>query len=149
MKKAHSDEVRGYRIDLTCDTVYLNYTFAAKAARDFLSPEAERLRAIKEAFPSINVVVKAGRTITTTRPTKRLKYKNMEAYIGTMDNADELLAEFETVKLRSKNQPSPYKYVRDWFEDKFPKYREAKIFREDPAAENNPIHLPKQEDKIA
>ena len=137
MKSIRSDEVRGYRIDFSCDTVYLNYTFAAKAMRDFLSPEAKRLKEIKEAFPSISVVVEAGRKITTARRTKRLKYENMEAYIGTMENADELLAEFEIVKLQSKVQASPYKFVRDWFETQFPNYREAKIFREESATKQD------------
>ena len=131
MKKTRSDAVRGYYIDFSCDTVYLNYSFAAAAEKDFLSPEAKRLRAIKKAFPSFEVVVKAGRKITTTRKTKRLTYENMEGYIGTMDNAAELLKAFETVKQESKVQKSPYKYVRDWFEAQFPNYKEAKVFQEE------------------
>ena len=111
--------------------MYLTYSFAAAAERDFLSPEAKRLRAIKKAFPAFQVVVKAGRKITTARKTKRLTYENMEGYIGTMDNAAELLKVFETVKQQSKTQPSPYKHVRDWFESQFPNYKEAKIFQEE------------------
>ena len=131
MKKTRSAAVRGYYIDFSCDTVYLNYSFADAAEKDFLSPEAKRLRAIKKAFPSFEVVVKAGRKITTTRKTKRLTYENMEIYIGTMDNAAELLKAFETVKKQSKKENSPYKYVRDWFETQFPNYKEAKVFQEE------------------
>lgn len=130
MKKTRTDNVRGYRIDFSCDTVYLNYTFAAAAERDFLSSEAKRLREIKEAFPAFKVVVKAGREITATRRTKRLTYENMEEYISTFDNADELLAEFEITKRQSKSSPSPYKFVRDWFEARFPNYKTASIFAE-------------------
>lgn len=139
MKKTRSDNIRGYRIDYACNTVYLNYTFAAKAQRDYLSPEAIRLREIQESFPSFSVVVKAGRTITTPRPTKRLKYVNMEAYISTQANADELLAQFELTKKQSKLAPSPYKYVREWFEASFPKYRESAIFKD----EKEPTPFPK------
>lgn len=130
MKQVRTDKVRGYRIDFSCDTVYLNYTFAAAAERDFLSSEAKRLREIKEAFPAFKVVVKAGREITTTRRTKRLTYENMEEYISTFDNADELLAEFEITKKQSKSSPSPYKFVRDWFEARFPNYKTASVFTE-------------------
>ena len=130
MKKTRTDNVRGYRIDFSCDTVYLNYTFAAAAERDFLSSEAKRLREIKEAFPAFKVVVKAGREITATRRTKRLTYENMEEYISTFDNADELLAEFEITKRPSKSSPSPYKFVRDWFEARFPNYKTASVFAE-------------------
>ena len=130
MKKTRTDNVRGYRIDFSCDTVYLNYTFAAAAERDFLSSEAKRLREIKEAFPAFKVVVKAGREITATRRTKRLTYENMEEYISTFDNADELLAEFEITKKQSKSSPSPYKFVRDWFEARFPNYKTASVFTE-------------------
>lgn len=137
MKTTRKDSVRGYRVDFSCDTVYLNYSFAAKAQRDFLSPEAARLREIKAAFPSIRVMVEAGRKITTARRTKRLTYKNMEAYIGTMDNAEVLLKQFETVKQESKAQRSPYKYVRDWFEAQFPNYKKAKAFQ--PKEENEKV----------
>lgn len=148
MKKTRSDSVRGYRIDFSCDTVYLNYSFAAKATRDFLSPEAKRLREIKEAFPTMSVVVEAGRKITSTRPTKRLTYENMEAYIGTMENADELLTQFNIVKQQSKAQRSPYKFVRDWFETQFPHYKEASAFHDDESEtektdETKPVPLPK------
>ncbi len=135
MKITRSDAVRGYYIDFSCDTVYLNYSFADAAEKDFLSPEAKRLRAIKKAFPSFEVVVKAGRKITTTRKTKRLTYENMEIYIGTMDNAAELLKAFETVKKQSKKENSPYKYVRDWFETQFPNNKEAKVFQEEKTQE--------------
>ena len=142
MKKVRADKVRGYRVDFSCDTVYLNYTFASAAERDFLSDEAKRLRQIRKAFPSFKFVVKAGRNITTTRRTKRLTYKNMEEYISTFDNADELLAEFEITKKQSKTSPSPYKFVRDWFEDKFPSYKVASIF-----AEKDIAKLPPSDDQ--
>lgn len=114
--------VKGYKIDYTANTVFVNHKFYAEAQRDFFSPEAEMLRKIKEAFPSMKVVEKAGKNITTPRPTKRLTYENMAKHINAYDNADELLARFETVKALSAAVKSPYKYVRDWFEAQFPNY---------------------------
>ena len=48
--------------------------------------------------------------------------------MSVFQNADKLLAQFEVVKECSKQQPSPYKFVRDWFEAQFPKYREQPDF---------------------
>lgn len=145
MKKQRLDAVRGYRIDFTTNTVYLDKRFTAAATRDFLSPEAKRLRDIQEAFPQITIITKAGREITTARPTKRLTYKNMEKYISAFENAAELLEVFETVKKKSAPLKSPYKYVRDWFEKTFPDYKIAKPFTEDedkPKEKREPAPLP-------
>ena len=48
--------------------------------------------------------------------------------MNVFQNADKLLAQFEVVKECSKQQPSPYKFVKDWFEDQFPKYKELPDF---------------------
>ena len=48
--------------------------------------------------------------------------------MSVFKNADELLAQFKVVKECSKQQPSPYKFVKDWFEDQFPKYKELPDF---------------------
>ena len=121
---ATNSPAKGYKINYTSNTVYVNHKFYAEAQRDFFSAEAEVLRKIKEAFPSMKIVEKAGRKITTPRPTKRLTYENMEKHIKAYDNADELLAHFETVKALSVVVKSPYKYVRDWFEAQFPNYND-------------------------
>lgn len=42
--------VKGYKIDYTANTVFVNHKFYAEAQRDFFSDEAEMLRKIKEAF---------------------------------------------------------------------------------------------------
>ena len=120
-----SSTIKGYKLDYSSNTVYVNHKFYAEAQRNFFSPEAEMLRKIKEAFPSMKIVEKAGRNITTPRPTKRLTYENMETHIGAYDNADELMAQFETVKSLSQTCVSPYKYVCDWFIAQFPLYAKA------------------------
>lgn len=125
-----NEVVKGYKIDYTANTVFVNYKFYAEAQRDFFSPEAEMLRKIKEAFPSMKIVEKAGKNITTPRPTKRLTYENMVKHIKAYDNAEELLERFETVKKASTVVKSPYKYVRDWFESQFPNYNKPVSFTE-------------------
>ena len=150
MKTKRNDEVTGYKLDFATNTLTVNYKFA-KAMSDYGSPEYRRYKAILADFPDLKVIRKAGRTITTTRPTKRLTYENMEIYMGCFENADELTRRFSIVKRRSKALASPYKYVRDWFEAQFPDYKVSAVFDEEkPAAELIPMLDPilyKQKDE--
>ena len=125
MRKQRKDTTRGYKINFATNTLTLNYKFADAAFNDYGSPEYERMKAILADFPQLQVVVEAGRKITTTRETKRLTYKNMEAYMEQFDNSDELLNMFFKVKKMSKPLASPYKYVCDWFEGQFPDFRDC------------------------
>lgn len=49
--------------------------------------------------------------------------------MGVFQNADELLAQFKVVQECSKQQPSPYKYVLDWFKKEFNTYKEQPDFK--------------------
>lgn len=125
MRKQRADELKGYKIDFVKNTLTLNYKFADAAFNDYGSSEYRRMKDILADFPQLKVIVEAGRKITTTRKTKRLKYENMKIYIEQFDNADELKAMFEKVQLMSKPLASPYKYVQDWFKAQFPNYKEC------------------------
>ena len=125
MRTNRVDTVKGYKLDFATNTLTVNYKFH-RAMSDFGSPEYLRYKEILNDFPQLRVIVKAGRTITTTRPTKRLTYENMEQYIKATGSATALLDEFATVKAQSKASVSPYKYVCDWFTAQFPNYKTAK-----------------------
>lgn len=124
MRTNRVDTVKGYKLDFATNTLTVNYKFH-RAMSDFGSPEYLRYKEILNDFPQLRVIVKAGRTITSTRPTKRLTYENMDSYIGCYENRDELKTAFTIVRQKSKLVASPYKYVRDWFEAQFPDYRNA------------------------
>ena len=120
--KTTRQTIKGYKINYATNTVSLNYKFA-KLAQDIGSPECKLLGQIKEAFPSMKVVVEAGRKIDTTKQKKRLTYDNIAKHIGAYSNADELLENFNLAIETSKPLASPYKYVCDWFYAQFPEYR--------------------------
>ena len=44
----------------------------------------------------------------------------MEDFIAMHRNKDELKAEMDKVRKLSRIQPMPYKYVKTWFENRFP-----------------------------
>ena len=62
MATSSTSPSKGYKIDYSSNTVYVNHKFYTAAQTDFFSGEAEILRNIKEAFPSMKIVEKAGRT---------------------------------------------------------------------------------------
>ncbi len=46
----------------------------------------------------------------------------MEDFIAMHRNKDELKAEMDKVRKLSRIQPMPYKYMKTWFENRFPYY---------------------------
>lgn len=112
---------KGYKIDFATQTLAMNYKFAA-ASKRFGSEEYNLVKSIKDDFPNLKIVTRAGRKITTPRKTKRFTYNNMEKYIRTFENSEELLAMFNLVKDRSATAKSPYKFVCDWFLMQFPDF---------------------------
>ena len=116
-----------YKIDFVNNTLTMTKAFE-DAASNPTSQEYKLLQQIRADFPGLTIIRKTRRAPKKARPTKNLTYKHMEQYMSVFQNADKLLAQFEVVKECSKQQPSPYKFVRDWFEAQFPKYREQPDF---------------------
>jgi len=122
----NNSTVKGYKINFTNNTITMNYKFY-KNAQDITSKEYQLLKAIKEDFPAITLVVEAGRKVTTTQKNKRLTYENMLRHMNSYKNADELVEMFEIVKELSMPLASPYKYVCDWFNTQFPNYKNCML----------------------
>ena len=120
---------KGYKINFATNTLVMNYKFYA-ASQEYGTDENKLVKAILADFPTLTVIVKAGRDVKTTNKNKRLTYENMEKHIRVYENADELLEVFETVKAASAALASPYKYVADWFKAQFPNYKNAVVFND-------------------
>ena len=126
MARTQRHSVKGYKIDFTNNTIIMNYSFA-QAAQDFGSAEYNIIKAIREDYPTMQTVVKAGRKVTTTNKNKRFTYANMEKHIRCYENSDELLNQFHLAQALSQPLASPYKYVCDWFMAQFPNYRNVEV----------------------
>ena len=113
----------GYKINFADSTITVNYKFAA-AMNDTDSEEYKIYKEIMTDFPQLQLIVKSGRVQTKPRYNKSFSYANMEKFISTFDNADELEQRFKLVQEKSKILASPYKYVCDWFKAQFPDYKE-------------------------
>ena len=125
------NNIKGYEIDFKTNTIYMNFKFYEKVSKDIFSKEYEIYQKICKDFPQMKSVTRAGRKTKTCNANKRLTYANMESYIRVQSNADELMAAFVIAKEESKNKPSPYAFVRDWFVKQFPNYKECKILKDD------------------
>ena len=112
---------KGYKINFATNTLVMNYKFYA-ASQEYGTDENNLVKAILADFPTLTVVVKAGRDVKPANKNKRLTYANMEKHISAYENSADLLDVFETVKALSKTAASPYKYVTDWFIEQFPNY---------------------------
>ena len=122
-----ANKIKGYEIDFTTNTLYMNYKFA-EASTEYGTPEYKLLQNIRKDLPNIKMVKRAGRNTKTCNVNKRLTYKNMQEYIRVQENAEQLLASFMLARIESKCAPSPYAFVRDWFVKQFPNYQECKVF---------------------
>lgn len=117
----------GYKIDFKNKIIILNKKFAA-FINQYGSAEYRIYKGLMRDFPHFETVVESGRQQKTPRYNKRFTYDNMEKYISTFANSEELLQIFETVKTKSAPLASPYKYVCDWFKAQFPNYKETPTF---------------------
>jgi len=99
-----------------------------KNACIFGTDEFKTWRAYKKEFPDAVMTTKSIKKNPDKKTRRNLTFKNMVEYMKTQKNSEELLAEFETIKSRSKIQASPYQYVLSWFEAKFEGYNDLKQF---------------------
>lgn len=114
----------GYKFDFAHKTIIMTKTFYKEACKPGTDENAEML-ALQKEHPDFKFISKSARIQKQTRPDKGLSFANMEAYISTYKNAEELLEIFNTVKARAKVTASSKKYVTDWFKAQFPNYNSA------------------------
>ena len=126
----------GYNFDALNNTLTISASFAKKASK-VGSLEYNIILKMRRDFPDLTIQreeKKEGK--------KGLSFVQMENFIAMHRDAKELTSLFEKVKKLSRVQPMPYKYVKAWFEDRFPYYSDQPTFDDDgfivdPATLNN------------
>ena len=106
-----------------------------KQASIFGTDEFKLWREYKKEFPSAKMVTKSIKKNPDQKTRRNMTFANMEAFIKTQANSEELEDEFKTIKQRSKIQKSPYQYVLEWFEAKFDGYDNMDAFMKEKEAE--------------
>ena len=124
-------------------TALVTKTFQ-KNAVVFGTEEFKLWREYLTYFPGAKMTTKDIKKNPNKKTRRNLTFANMVEYMKTQENSEDLLAEFETMKSRSKIQASPYQYVLSWFEAKFEGFNDLDQFmvqkeaeRKAKEAENN------------
>lgn len=131
--------------------VYVNDTTAQvtksfqKNACIFGTEEFKLWREYLTYFPNAKMQTKSIKQNENQKRRRNKTFENMETFINTRQDAENLLKEFEAVKQRSKIQKSPYQYVLDWFEAKFEGYDDLASFMKEKDAERTDADLNKME----
>ena len=127
----------GYNFDALKNTLTISASFAKKASK-VGSLEYNIILKLRKDFPDLTIQQEAKK-----EGKKGINYTQMEDFIAMHRNKDELKAEMDKVRKLSRIQPMPYKYVKTWFENRFPYFSDdqptfdADGFVVDPMTLNN------------
>ena len=113
-----------YNYDVLNNTLTVSEKFLKNAGK-YNSAEYNVVKQLRADNPAMQIVVEKKQKSAQ----KNLTFKQMEGFMKVVD-ADKLPL-FEKVKAISRVQPSPYHYVKTWFEKQFPHYNEQVEFDED------------------
>ena len=129
--------INGYNFDALNNTLTISASFAKKASK-VGSLEYNIILKLRKDFPDLTIQQEAKK-----EGKKSITYTQMEDFIAMHRNKDELKAEMDKVRKLSRIQPMPYKYVKTWFENRFPYFSDdqptfdADGFVVDPMTLNN------------
>ena len=133
--------MNGYTFDALNNTLTISASFAKKASK-VGSLEYNIILKLRKDFPDLTIQQEAKK-----EGKKGLTFGQMEDFIALHRNAEELKSLFEKVKKLSRVQPMPYKYVKTWFEDRFPYYSDQPTFDADGFV-INPVTLSNMKDMV-
>ena len=114
--------MNGYNFDALNNTLTISASFAKKASK-VGSPEYNTILKLRHDFPNLTIQQEEKK-----EGKKNLTYAKMEDFMNMHRNSKELRETFERVKKLSRIQPMPYKYVKSWFDNRFPYYSDEPNF---------------------
>ena len=106
----------GYNYDALNNTLTISASFAKKASK-VGSLEYNIILKMRHDFPNLTIQQEEKK-----EGKKGITFGQMEDFIALHRNADELTKLFNNVRKLSRVQPMPYKFVKNWFENRFPYY---------------------------
>lgn len=120
--------MKNYTFDFASKTLTITKEFAVNAL-DPTSNEYAIMTRFQHAFPGMRIARKTHRSPKKANPAKGLTYVHMERYIKVYENASELLEVFQKIKELAASQTNGYLYVKNWFVQQFPNYKEIPSFK--------------------
>ena len=121
---------KGFTIDHVNKKVIVSKAFLTRASQ-LDTQEFEKVGELRRVLPGYDLVQKEIKKNPNKKANRNLTYGNMEKYIRAKEeNPVAMLTEFQTVKVKSCIQSSPYAYVKKWFLEQYPDYTESKMEQE-------------------
>lgn len=126
-----------YAVDVLSNTVVVTKKFL-ESANTMEGTEYELFKQFKEM--GFNIVQRTRKPSTPkkesnsplrplNKPTEEKKplipFKKMALYISLLDDADEMMDEFDVVREIAQSEEHPRLYVNEWFREQFPNYGEV------------------------
>lgn len=107
-----------YTFDAMNNTLTVTNAFLKKAGI-FNSAEYNLIKNIRLDYPTVKIIM-----ADKKKGQHHITFAQMAEFIAFMDqeNKTDITAQYAKVKALSKIQPSPYNYVKTWFERTFPNY---------------------------
>ena len=114
----------GYYYDFATATLYMTAEFE-KNSNAYGTNEYHLMNRILAKFPNATLKVYKAKTNSL------VTYKMMEDFIRAMPDAAANFAEYKRIKLQSRAHRSAYKFVSEWFKEKFPHYGKLLVVDEE------------------
>ena len=143
MKKLVMKKEAQYAVDVLSNTVVVTKKFL-ESASNIKSEEFELFQQFKTLGFTITQRTRSAKKENNSplRPLNKpveekkplIPFEKMAQYISLLDDADEMMDKFDTIRKDAQTKDSPRKYVNEWFREQFPNY--GKIAKLD---ENNRI----------
>ena len=134
MKRSHS-----YEINHLDKTVTITRRFLEEATQ-MDTPASKLMEQFIARGYTVTVYQKTSRKAAKPEDGKLplLTYRMMEGYIAMLDDAEEMLAVFKSVKDAAKSRADRARYVNKWFRAEFPNYDAVPEFDENYRVVHNP-----------
>ena len=123
-----------YYIDFSKNVIVITRKFR-DAASKMDTEEYNTMMKLKEHGMPIEVQPAPDRK----KKSASLSYSKMLKHISCLADAEAYLAEFEALKAASKGESNPYRYVLNWYENRFPNHAAIPEFDENYKLINAPI----------
>ena len=107
--------MKNNQIVLTSENTAVASKSFLKKAMVFGTEEYYYLKGFKSENPTVKVTAREIKKNPNKVSYKNLTYNNMVAYIETLKNSAELIAEFELQKRKAVIAKNPYRSVVNWF----------------------------------
>ena len=109
----------GYNYDVMSNTLTISESFAKKASK-VGTAEYEIMLKLRKDYPSLKIQKEE-----KGKASKQITFKMMEDFIKVHRNATELKAQFDGVRKLAKFHSMPYLFVKNWFEETFPYFKDG------------------------